>query len=65
MSGQIHQLFVTDADLLAAWDRYAQEAREIAANPALLADRAAMDRMLAAEAEYKRLFNLSLERGRQ
>lgn len=63
MSGQVHQLRSTEADLLAAWERYAALAREYAANPKRVADRGFFDRMLAAELEYKRLFNLSLERG--
>lgn len=65
MSGQVHQLFSGEADLLAAWERFAALARDLAENPMKMADRGFVDLMLDAEREYKRLFNLSLERGGQ
>lgn len=65
MSGQIHQLFAGEADLDAAWARYSDLAKQMEADPGLKLDRVHVDRTLAAFAEYKRLFDLSLERGRQ
>ena len=65
MSARVHQLFATDADLLAAWNRYAGKARAVAEDPRLLADRCHMDAMLTAFAEYRRLFDMQLERDRE
>lgn len=65
MSGAVHQLFSTEADLSAAWERYAAKARAIEANPRLKADRASIDELLAAFSEYRRLFDLKLERERE
>jgi hypothetical protein len=60
--GSVHQLFAGPADLNAAWDRYAELARAAAEDARLgRPNRDLHDRMLRAEAEYKRLFEKQLE----
>lgn len=60
MSGNVHQLFSSGADLDAAWERYRRLAKAMEDNPRLRLERDHVDRTLAAFAEYQRLFNLQL-----
>lgn len=55
MSGEVVHLF-PEADVDAAWGRYAAEAKRIAHEPRLLGDRAFMENLARLEAEWKRLF---------
>lgn len=61
MTGQVHQLFATEADRDAAWERFAALGRELQESPALIRDRPFMERLWTAEREAKRLFNVHLE----
>lgn len=63
MSGQVHQLFAGDADRDAAWNRYVKLVQDLEDRPELRTNRDHIDRMLGAFAEYRRLFDLQLERG--
>lgn len=56
MSAQIHQLFASEADVDAAWERYASEAKRLVDDPKLIIDRPFRENLARLEREWKRLF---------
>lgn len=65
MTGAVHQLFTSEADRDAAWERFSALGRELQAKPELISDRPFMERLWTAEREAKRLFNAHIEQEAQ